>query len=108
MNQARVSAVVCLLVLPWAFGQIGGAKHKPATTGEIEKAVEKLIDEYARAVKKGDMTFFEKSLARDYIGIEADGHMIENASGRRFSSNPKGLPRGVSDPLKEDLRQDRR
>src|SRR5207245_1993885 len=42
-------------------------------------AIEKLVDEYAEAAKKGDATFFEKNLARDYIGIEADGHMSTKA-----------------------------
>jgi len=30
---------------------------------------------FAEADKKGDVSFFEKNLARDYISIEADGHM---------------------------------
>jgi len=32
----------------------------------------------AEAAKKGDVTFFEKILTRDYILIEADGHMSTN------------------------------
>lgn len=74
MKQLWIIGVLSLLALPGAMGQTRGAKQKPAT-GDTEKAVEKLIDQYAEAAKKGDVTFFEKNLARDYIGIEADGHM---------------------------------
>ena len=50
-------------------------KQKAATNRSVQLAIEKLVDEYAEADKKGDAEFFEKNLARDYIGIEANGHM---------------------------------
>lgn len=75
MNQVLIIGVLCLLALPGGMGQTQGTKQKPATTGDTEQAVEKLIDQYAEAAKKGDVTFFAKNLARDYIGIQADGHM---------------------------------
>jgi ketosteroid isomerase-like protein len=75
MTRTLVIAVLCLLISPAALGQTREAKPKPATIGDMEKAIENLVDQYAEAAKKGDVTFFEKNLARDYIGIEADGHM---------------------------------
>ena len=79
MNRTLVIAVVCLLVSPSTLGQTAEAKQKPVTVGETEKLVEKWVDEYAEAAKKGAVAFLEKNLARDYIGIEADGHMITKA-----------------------------
>ncbi len=75
MNQILVIAALCLLISPGTLGQTAGIKQKPVSSGSIEKAIEKLVDEYAEAAKKGDVAFFETNLARDYIGIEADGHM---------------------------------
>jgi len=51
-NQFFVIGVLCLLVLPRALGQTRGAKQKPAITGDAEKAVEKLVDQYVEAAKK--------------------------------------------------------
>jgi ketosteroid isomerase-like protein len=75
MNQLLIIGVLCLLALHGGMGQTQRTTRKPATTGDTEKAVEKLIDQYAEAARKGDVTFFGKNLARDYIGIEPDGRM---------------------------------
>jgi len=79
MNQMSVITVLCLLIPLGTVGQTAGTKQKAATNRSIQVAIEKLVDEYAEAAKKGDATFFEKNLARDYIGIEADGHMSTKA-----------------------------
>jgi len=79
MNQTLISAVVCLLLSLGTGGQSAASKQKPAASGSTEKAVEKLIDEYTEAAKKGDTDFLEKNLAREYIGIEADGHLSTKA-----------------------------
>jgi hypothetical protein len=76
MDHRAVVKMFCLLVAVGTAAQIAArSKEKPSTSGSTEKAVEKLVDEYAEAAKNGDATFLEKNLARDYIGIEADGHM---------------------------------
>lgn len=73
MSEKSVMIVLGLL-LPLALaGQTAPAKPK-ATKNSVQTAIEKLIDEYAAAARRGDAAFFEKNLARDYIGIEADGH----------------------------------
>ena len=79
MNQTLISAVVCLLLSLGTVGQSVAPTQKPAVSGSTEKAVEKLIDEYTEAAKKGDTDFLEKNLAREYIGIEADGHLSTKA-----------------------------
>ena len=79
MNQMSVITVLCLLIPLGTVGQTAETKQKGATNRSIQVAIEKLVDEYAEAAKKGDATFFEKNLARDYIGIEADGHMSTKA-----------------------------
>jgi hypothetical protein len=76
MNQPLIITVLCLLVPLGTMGQTARSKLKPAdTTHSVQLAIEKLVDEYAEAAKKGDVSFFEKNVARDYIGIDADGHM---------------------------------
>lgn len=75
MNQTIIITVLCLLIPLRTVGQTAGTTTKAATSHSVQLAIEKLADEYAEAAKKGDAAFFEKNLARDYIGIEADGHM---------------------------------
>ena len=75
MNQTLIITVLCLLIPLGPVGQTAGTIPKAATNHSVQLAIEKLVDEYAEAAKKGDAAFFEKNLARDYIGIEADGHM---------------------------------
>src|SRR5262245_50662952 len=79
MNQTLTTAVVCLLLSLATVGQSPGPTHRPDVGGSTEKAVEKLMDEYTEAARKGDTAFLEKSLAREYIGIEADGHLSTKA-----------------------------
>ena len=79
MNQTLITAVVFLLVSPGTVGQSSAPKQKAAASGSTEKAVEKLMDEYAEAAKNADTAFLEKNLAREYIGIEADGHLSTKA-----------------------------
>jgi len=75
MNQVLVVAVLCLLVSPGALSQTARANQEPAPLGDIEKAIEKLVDQYGEAARRADAVFVERNLAREYIGIEADGHM---------------------------------
>ena len=75
MNQTLIITVLFLLIPLGTVAQTAGTKLEAATNHSVQLAIEKLVDEYAEAAKKGDAAFFEKNLARDYIGIEADGHM---------------------------------
>jgi hypothetical protein len=75
MSQASAIAVLCLLVSPGALSQTAAENQKRASVGDVEKAIERLVDQYGEAARKADVVFFEKNLAREYIGIEADGHM---------------------------------
>jgi hypothetical protein len=72
MNPTLIIAVLCMLAWPRVLGQTNVTNQTPAT---MEKRLENLFDQYASAAKDGDLTFIEKDLARDYIGIEADGHL---------------------------------
>ncbi len=75
MNQKLIITVLFLLIPLGTVAQTAGTKAEAATNHSVQLAIEKLVDQYAEAAKKGDAAFFEKNLARDYIGIEADGHM---------------------------------
>ena len=75
MNQTLIITVLFLLIPLGTVAQTAGTKPEAATNHSVQLALEKLVDEYAEAAKKGDAAFFERNLARDYIGIEADGHM---------------------------------
>ena len=76
MNMKQLAVIAALsLLLPLAAGQTAARRAKPkSASGSVQAALAKLIDEYAEAAKKGDAVFFQTNLARDYIGIEADGH----------------------------------
>lgn len=76
MNMKQLAVIAAFsLLLPLAAGQTAARRAKPkSASASLQAALVKLIDEYAEAAKKGDAGFFQTNLARDYIGIEADGH----------------------------------
>jgi hypothetical protein len=78
----RRTLVMTLVLLPClATGQTQEKKEKAkhVGAGHVEQAVERLDDEILEAAKKGDVAFFDKTLADDYIRISPNGHMNTKA-----------------------------
>lgn len=74
----RILAIALLsLLLPCLV--VGQAKEKKEAAGGDAAAIEKLTDELYDAAKSGNMSFFEKNLADNYLRIDADGQIRNKA-----------------------------
>jgi hypothetical protein len=65
---------VALLAAPAAWGQ---GENPPASTkkggGSVEQQIKALHEQSRQAALKGDVSFLEKYLSDDYVGIAPDG-----------------------------------
>ena len=65
-----VAALVCLLFV---------TSCSPAASGEPDRILIALEDQWARAVQQGDMTALEAIIAHDYVGTTASGQVQSKA-----------------------------